>query len=432
MWVGQLLSNIGSGLTAFTLGVYVFQQTASAIHYSLIILAAFLPAVILKPIGGALADRLDRRLLMIIGDSGSAFSIIVILLMWLMGITDLWEIYLGITLGSIFVALQNPAYKASVTDLVDKTFYSKASGLMQLAESSRYLISPIVAGILIKFLDIKLILIIDFLTFLIAIVTVFWIKKDLPKHKSDNVQQYFIADFISGFQYIYKNNGLLCLLSIASLITFFIGFLQALLGPMILDFANAQTLGISQTISTTGMLVSSLFIGIFSYSVKKIPILAIALFFAGLSFSLLGISTNIFIITAFGFLFFFTLPFVNTSLDVLIRSNVANSMQGRVWAIVSLISQSGMVIAFGIAGYLADKIFNPLLQANGALASSVGTFIGIGVGRGIGLMFVISGSFVAIIAIVIGKLKTLKALDNSETSEHIDRVSNECDLPQKI
>ena len=163
-----------------------------------------------------------------------------------------------------------------------------------------------------------------------------------------------------------------------------------------------------------GMLVGSVFIGMFGKSNKKIPILSLSLFLNGIFFSLLGVENNITIITLFGFLFFLVLPFINTSLDVLVRKNVENDMQGRIWSIVSLISQLGMVFAFGIAGYLADHIFNPLLQPSGALASSVGTILGTGAGRGIGLIFVISGFVVALIAIVIGRLEKLKELDNFE------------------
>jgi MFS transporter, DHA3 family, macrolide efflux protein len=86
-------------------------------------------------------------------------------------------------------------------------------------------------------------------------------------------------------------------------------------------------------------------------------------------------------------------------------------VQGRVWSIVSLISQLGMIVAFAIAGTLADKVFNPMLQPNGALASSAGQFIGTGNGRGIGLMFVISGVLVLITSAAIGRLRSIKNLD---------------------
>ncbi len=412
VWFGQFISSIGSGLTAFTLGIYVFQLTHSATSYSLVLLAAFLPSLLLKPIGGTLADRMNRRVLMVIGDVGSALGVIFIVFMMHQSINHLWVIYTGMIVSSIFVAFQNPAYKASVTDLVDKSFYTKSSGLMQLAESSKYLISPILAGFLIKITDIKTVLIIDAMTFLFAIVSVFWIGiKNKSLHSIP--ENHFFKDFIEGFSYLFKNKSVFILILIISFVTFFIGLFQALLGPMILSFTNAQALGFIMTVSTTGMLVGSCFLGIFGKTSKKIPMVVMSLMLNGLFFSLFGIATNMYVMTFFGFLFFLVLPFLNTSLDVLIRQNVDNAIQGRLWAIVSLVSQLGMIIAFGTAGYLADNIFNPLLEPSGTLAKTIGLFIGVGDGRGIGLMFVISGLLVFITAIIIGQLKILKKLDSA-------------------
>ena len=110
-------------------------------------------------------------------------------------------------------------------------------------------------------------------------------------------------------------------------------------------------------------------------------------------------------------MFFCTLPFVNTSFDVLIRKNVDSEIQGRVWAIVSLVSQFGMVIAYSVSGILADYIFNPLLKEGGILVSTAGKIIGSGQGRGIGLMFIIFGLVVSAMGIVIKKVKILKSLE---------------------
>ncbi len=297
-----------------------------------------------------------------------------------------------------------------MTDLVSEEFYTKASGLMQLVESAKFLISPIIAGFLLKITDIKNVLIIDAATFLIAISSVFWVNA--KSHSQDfSSENHFIKDLIDGFSYLFKNQCVLILISVISVVTFFIGFFQALLGPMVLSFTTAQMLGISITVSTTGMLVGGAFLGVFGKSNKKIPIVVTSLIINGLSLFLLGLATNIYLLTFFGFLFFLALPFLNTSLDVLIRQHVENKMQGRLWAIISLISQLGLLIAFGIAGYLADHIFNPLLEPSGFLASTAGVLVGVGKGRGIGLMFVISGLFVVVTAIIINKLTILKRLD---------------------
>lgn len=411
IWCGQLISSIGSGLTAFSLGVYAFEKTQSATVYSLIILFAFLPSYLLKPIGGTLSDRLDRRLMMIIGDLGSAFGLVFILLMFYSGINDIWVIYLGVAASSIFVALQNPAYKASVTDLLDEDAYSKASGLMQLSESSRFLISPIVAGFLLSFMTIENILIVDICTFGFAVLAVFAVKRSVKTDKLKIKKEKFLSDFISGFKYTFSHKGLIWLLSITSVITFAVGFLQALIGPMILAFADSKTLGLIQTISASGMLVTSFLIGVFSKMKKQVSVLSISLAFAGIFYALFGTSTNVVFIISAGFLFFSTLPFVNTSLEVLIRKNVDNQIQGRVWSIVSLISQLGMIIAFAIAGILADTFFNPMFEEGGLLASSVGKIIGTGEGRGIGFMFILSGMLVFALSLIISKINLIRALD---------------------
>jgi len=411
IWFGQLISGIGSGLTAFALGVYAFDRTHSATVYSLIILFAFLPSYLLKPFGGTLADRFDRRLMMMLGDLGSSLGLVFILLMLLSGMNEMWIIYVGVALSSVFVALQNPAYKASVTDLLDEENYAKASGLVQLTESAKYLVSPIIAGFLMHCMKIEYILVIDIATFLLAVFTVFGVKKAIQKPEKVKPGTNFRTEFFEGFIYTFARKELVALLTVVSLITFFVGFLQTLIGPMILPFANAKTLGISQTIAATGMLFSSFFIGVFHNSKKQVGILSVSLAVVGIFYALFGTSTNIVWVTIYGFLFFTALPFVNTSIEVLIRKMVDNEVQGRVWSIVSLISQLGMIVAFAIAGTLADKVFNPMLQPNGALAASVGQLIGTGNGRGIGLMFVISGVLVLITSVAIGSLKSIKNLD---------------------
>jgi len=109
IWTGEWISSIGSGLTAFALGVYVYQLTQTATSVALVTLCAFLPSIVLSPIGGVLADRFDRRLMMIVGDLFSAVGLIFILITMMIGDPSLWQICLGVMVSSIFVSLLEPA-----------------------------------------------------------------------------------------------------------------------------------------------------------------------------------------------------------------------------------------------------------------------------------------------------------------------------------
>lgn len=106
------------------------------------------------------------------------------------------------------------------------------------------------------------------------------------------------------------------------------------------------------------------------------------------------------------------LPLANASIDYLIRSNVANSQQGRVWGLIGLISQLGYVAAYAVSGLLADYVFTPLLLPNGALAGSVGKLIGTGASRGIGLLIIFAGLMLFITAIMLYVMRPIRELEN--------------------
>ena len=413
VWVGQLISSIGSGLTAFSLGIYAYQKTHTASSFALVTLCTFLPSILLSPIGGVLADRFDRRVMMILGDLGSALGLVLILIIMLTGNIELWQIYIGTAISSVFVALQGPAYKASVTDLLTEDQFSKASGLVQLASSSKFLISPIISGLLLSITGIETVLTIDISTFAIAILAVFFIKKDLQIVDKNYESQHFMKNLAEGWDAIASNRGVVFLIMIISIVTFFIGFLQTLFGPLVLSFSDSKTLGIAQSISAIGMLLSSLYIGIFSKTEKYADMVIIGLSFSGLFFSLIGLTSNIYFIVGATFLFFYALSFVNTGCDVLVRKNIDNDKQGRVWGIIAVLSQLGSVVAYCISGFLADHIFNPLLNKGGFLVPTVGKIIGTGQGRGIGLLFIISGAFVVILAFITSRFKSIRALVNN-------------------
>lgn len=110
---------------------------------------------------------------------------------------------------------------------------------------------------------------------------------------------------------------------------------------------------------------------------------------------------------------FSSLSLANTGADVLVRKNIPNEIQGRAWALIGLISQMGFVVAYALGGILADYIFNPLLMKGGALSSSVGKLIGVGEGRGIGLIFILAGIFVVILSVIIGISKSIFSLEKS-------------------
>lgn len=398
LWGGELISSIGGGLTSFGLSVYVFQRTGSAADMALVSLLAFLPTLILSAPAGVLADRYDRRLLMMLGDGLSGLGLLYILICMLTGEATLVQICVGVSISSVFSALLEPSYRATVTDLLTTEEYSRANGLVSLAGSARYLLSPMIAGLLLAVSDIRLLLIIDICTFFITLTTTAVVKRGCETKKSEP-QGSFADSFREGWQAITEKNGILVLLLMSSLMTCFMGTFQILAEPMILDFADSTFLGITETISACGMLVSSLLLGIKGIRSGHVKVLSTSLVLAGAMIAVFGWKQNPYLMCASGFLFFAMLPFANNCLDYLVRINIADEKQGRAWGLIGMISQLGYVVAYSLAGVIADRI---------------AVVKGISVGRGAAQVVMIAGGLLVLTAVVLYMIRSVHTLETAQ------------------
>lgn len=395
MWGGEFISSIGGGLTSFGLSVYVFQQTGSAASTALVALLAFLPVLLLSPVAGVLADRYDRCLLMMLGDGMSGLGLVYILICMMTGEAALYQICIGVFISAVFSSLLEPSYRAVVTDMLTKDEYSKASGMMSLAGSARYLISPMIAGVLMGVGDVKLLIMIDICTFILTVICTAVVRKSrLTKQVKTN--ETFVQSFKIGWKAITEKRGIFILIIISAVITCFMGAMQILVEPMILAFQRPKVLGIAETICASGMLVSSIIIGIVGIKKNFTRVLSISLVLCGLAMVGFGLKENIVIICCFGFIFFFVLPFANNCLDYMTRTNIEPEKQGRAWGLISFLSQMGYVVAYGGAGVLADKIADAR---------------NIGVGRGAAMVIMVSGVLLSVIALSILRFRSIRELE---------------------
>jgi len=414
IWMGELISNIGTGMTAFGLGVYVWQLTKSALDVAMVEMAALLPMILLTPLAGVLADRYDRRLLMVLGDSISGLGLILLLALMLSGHIQVWQICLCVGFSSAFSSLLDPAYKATLTDLLSEDEYAKASGMMGIASSSKFLISPILGGLILAYYSMELIIAIDILTLVVTVTAILSVRRSLKAKPAAKKELDVLKDLKEGWQVIVESRGVMLLIVLVSVLVFYMGIIQVLARPMILSFASEQTTGILQTVVACGMLVSSIVIGAGSIKSNLVNVMVASFVAAGITMAGFGATTSIPVIMVAGFLFFASLPFANTSIEVLIRKSIDNDKQGRAWGLISLISQLGYIVAYVVAGVLADYVFNPALVEGGALADTVGKIIGTGETRGIGLLIILSGLGLIITALFISRSKGIRALEIRE------------------
>jgi MFS transporter, DHA3 family, macrolide efflux protein len=421
IWFVQLISLTGSGLTSFALGIWIYQRTGSVTQFTLTSLFTILPGILISPLAGTLIDRWDRRLAMILSDFGSGLSTLIIALLLFSNRLEIWQIYLAIALGSIFNAFQWPAFSAATTLLVSKKHLSRASGMVQFGEAAAQIISPALAGILVVIIQIQGIIFIDFATFLFSLVTLLSVRFPNPQKSTEAMltRNSLWREAIYGWMYITARPGLVGLLLFFAINNFFTGIVSVLVTPLVLTFTSVKVLGSILSVGGIGMLVGSLvtslwgcfkrpIYGVFSFNLLS----GLCILFAGLN-----PSVPIFYLTAF--FYFFGLPIIDASSQVIWQSKVAPDVQGRVFALRRTIAWGSLPLAYLVAGPLVDKVFEPLLAAGGPLAGSIGKVIGgVGPGYGIAFLFVVMG-ILTVLATVAGYLYPRLRLVEEELKDAI-------------
>lgn len=393
VWFGQLISTLGSGLSGFALGVWIYQETSSTTLYAMSMLAYALPTVLLSPLTGALVDRWERRRVMMLSDTGAGLSTLAIALLFLSGRLHIWHIYLATMLNASFTSLQWPAYSAATTLLVPKEHLGRAGGMVQIGEAISLLIAPAVAGAMLVNIGLPGVLLTDFATFAFAVGTLLFVR--FPRHQLQTAEPErkasLMKDAAYGWRYILARPGLLGLLVIFALSNLLFGLTNPLLAPMVLELTTPDRLGVLASIAGLGMLLGTLVMSAWGGPKRRIHGVLGFMAVSGMFIALIGIRPWLPLMTFAGFCLMFTGPIINGSSQALWQTKVAAEVQGRVFSIRRMIAWSTTPLAYLLAGPLADKVFTPLLLPGGLLADSVGRILGVGPGRGIALLFVLVG-----------------------------------------
>jgi MFS family permease len=420
IWFGQLISTLGSGLTGFALGVWIYEQTGSTTLFAMNILAYTLPTLLMSPIAGALVDRWDRRWAMIISDTGAGLFTLIVWLLLSNSRLEVWHIYVATAFIAAFSTFQWPAYSAATTLLVPKKHLGRAGGMVQIGQAISQLISPAVAGALFVSAGLQSIILIDFITFGFAVLTLLAVRVPKPETSSagEKGKGSLLHEAAFGWKYIAARRGLLALLFYFAAINFATGFFGPLLVPMILELAEPDTMGLIFSLVGVGMLISTFVMSAWGGPKRLVHGILVPGALMGIFIVFLGLRPSLVMISISGFLMMLIMPIPNGSSQALWQSKTAPDVQGRVFAVRRMIAQFTQPISIILAGPLIDRIFQPLMNDGGLLAESIGHIIGSGPGRGTGLLFILLGLFTFVVSTAAYSYPRLRFVED-ELPDHI-------------
>jgi len=417
VWAGQVVSLLGTAMTQFALTVWAYELTGSATALALTAFFGFAPGIILSPIAGALVDRWDRRLVMMLSDLGGGLATVVLFLLYSAGNLQIWHLYIAGAIAGVFASFQWPAYSAAISVLIPKAQYGRANGMISLAESLSGVIAPAFAVTLLALVGLRGVMLFDIVTFIVAISTILSVHIPTPKvsEAGQAGKGSLLQEASYGFRYIAQRRSLLGLQMTFFFLNLTATFSAVLLAPMLLSRSGGDetVLATVQSIGAIGGILGGLLLSTWGGPKRRVHGVLISMIATSLLGEvLMGIGRNIFMWGVASFCLHAIMPILNGSNQAIWQAKVAPDVQGRVFSARRTIAQISAPIAMLMAGPLADRVFEPALREGGALVGVFGGLVGVGAGAGMGLMFVLSGT----LGIVVGLSGYLsKAVRQAET-----------------
>jgi MFS transporter, DHA3 family, macrolide efflux protein len=414
IWFGQLVSLLGSQLTGFAMGVWVYDQTHSVSLLALVQVSLQLPYVVLSPLAGVFADRWNRRTAMIVSDFGAGLAVLAVGCLYITGHLQIWMVIPINLWMSTFQTLMWPSFTAATTLLVPKQHYGRASGFTQLGEALPAIAGPAIAGVLYVSIRLGNMALMDFASYVFAVLLMLlFVRIPSPADSLENARQKtsLWEEMRFGWDYIIARKGLLALLIFFMAYNFFSGVIGPLITPLILDNWNASTLGFLSTFMGVGMLTGTLVMSAWGGGKRKVLTLLVAGLLDGVCVLCAGLRAYLPLLAACGFGAMFFGPIINAASQAIWQAKVAPQLQGRVFAFRRTIAMSAGLLAPLLAAPLTDYIFKPAMTAGGALAPILGPIFGVGAGRGVGVMFSLVGLAIMITSLIALTVPHLRSME---------------------
>jgi len=408
----QVLSIIGSRISALAISIYVFNETQQATPLALVMFFMVVPPILLSGLAGVLTDRWNRRLLMVLADVGQAVATILLLVSFISGGFEIWHLYAVTLLQSIFGVFQMPALQASITMLVPDDQRDQANALHQMAGPLANVIAPTLAGVIYAAVGVRGAIAIDLMTFLIAIAVIARSHIPEPKQTTEGamLSGSLFQQTFDGLRYLWARKALLGLVVFFAVINLLATAYSALETPYLLSRTGDEALlGLLLSVSSAGALIGGIVYGIWGGTRPRVHTVMGGVLVMTISLVLLGMSQSGLALAVTTFLVMAPLPMANAAAMSILQAKVAPDVQGRVFAAVQQIAMLMMPIGTLAMGPLADQVFEPAVGS--ARWDAVTPLVGSGFGAGMGLMIVIGGAMALTLTALVYVLPAIRRVE---------------------
>ena len=363
IWSGQAFSLFGSALVQFALVWYLTKETGSATVLAAATLMALLPQILFGPFVGALVDRLDRRIIMMVADGSIAVATLGLIWLFATGRVEIWHIYTILGIRSLGGAFHHPAMTSSTSLMVPEKHLARVAGANQTLQGVINIAAPPLGALLIELISTQNVLLIDVGTAALAILPLFFIPIPQPPQQIAQAngsaeKTTYWQDLRAGFTYVVKWPGLFGLIVLAMMLNFLLSPTGALTPLVITKIFNggALELGWVESASGAGIIIAGILLGIWGGFKRRIVTSFTGVIGIGLGVMLVGFvpANMLSLLMLASFLIGFAQVFANGPLNAIFQSSIAPDMQGRVFSLLGAGATAMMPLGLLIAGPISD------------------------------------------------------------------------------
>ncbi|NLD24160.1 MAG: MFS transporter [Bacteroidales bacterium] len=359
IWSGQFFSILTSSLVNFAIIIWLSLQTGSAEMLAWAAIAAMLPQSIIGPFTGALIDRGNRKLVMMLADTFIALCTLLLAILFWLDVAELWHIFALLALRSVGSAFHMPAMQASVPLLAPTDQLTRIAGINQIIASVSQIAGPALGAMLITIWDIEYVLIFDVAGALLAVTSLFFVHIPNPE-KQNELERDILKEMKEGAMVVLRNRGLSFVFLYSTLVVFFIVPISVLFPLMTLDYFNGTEFqaGIIEAIWSVGALVGGAIMGVKVYKVNRVGLINWMHLLLGVAFLLSGL------LSPTGFVWFAVLTGLsgitgavyNSAFTGLIQTKIESTALGRVFSMYYTIALIPSMLGLIGIGFIADTI----------------------------------------------------------------------------
>ncbi|MDF2843567.1 MAG: hypothetical protein K0R00_1993 [Herbinix sp.] len=388
--LGQFVSQFGSKLTSFGLGLWAFKETGSVLSTALISLSYVVPEVLLSFISGSISDSWNKKKIMLIADSIAAGFSFGVILMIFTGTLRLEYIYLINVVLGVTDSFQNPAAEVTISLIVPKDQYVRTSGIRSFCTAFTGIAPPVVATSLYAFCGLKIIVIIDLVTFIFAFISLAVYVK-IPHNRVQTDSSINLMEQCKfGIRYLFDNKGIFKLIMFMAFVNLISSIYNTILQPMVLlrNGDNDIQLGIVTSMVSVAGLIGSLLVSRVQKTTKRVPLILNIMSFSFLICNgLLGIGRNYYVWTFAVFAGNLFIPILLANVEYIMRTKIPIEHQGKVFSARNTLQYASIPAGKLLAGVLSDKVYVPFMAGDSFLRDFCALLVGDGAGGGIALLY---------------------------------------------